>query len=292
MERILSELSINLCFVMVLSAIGSASADEALPSQDQALARALENHPDIIAAKAKVSLAEAELYGKRMEVSRQVLGLYSSLKKLDLQVVVSKATLNQSKAEFERLKLAVESGKPEQSGKNKLAVEVQTAEAELVHAINQREQAEKELRLLVGTASPVAEEKLSLTGTAVARQSPQGPIVEKMKAVLEKPIRLDLVETPLVEVVNLLGDEAGIKFSLQTPALTEEGIRTDEPITLNIMQVPLHAALQAFEDEYPQLQFVLRDYGVLVTTKDYAEAHGYAPVLELSKESAVTSKGR
>jgi len=48
-------------------------------------------------------------------------------------------------------------------------------------------------------------------------------------------------------------------------------------------EVPLHAALQAIEDEFSQLQFVLRDYGVLITTKDYAESHGYVPVLEPAK---------
>ncbi len=201
MDRYFSNLPIKFCIVMVLSAVGSARADEALPSQDQALARALENHPDIVAAKAKVALAEAELYGKRMEVSRQVLGLYGSLKRLELQADVSKAALNQSKAEFERLKSLLENGKPEQSAKNKVAVEVQTAEAELVHAINQREQAEKELRLLIGTASPAANAKTSNTATAVARQMPQGPIVEKMKIAQEKPIKLDFVETPLEEIM-------------------------------------------------------------------------------------------
>jgi hypothetical protein len=140
MDRYFSNHPIKLCIVMVLYAVGSARADEALPSQDRVLARALENHPDIVAAKAKVALAEAELYGKHMEVSRQVLGLYGSLKRLELQADVSKAALNQSKAEVERLKSLLENGKPEQSAKNKVAVEVQTAEAELVHAINQREQ--------------------------------------------------------------------------------------------------------------------------------------------------------
>src|SRR5262245_10727949 len=97
MDRFPSNFSIKLCIILALSTIGSARADEPLPKQDQALARALESHPDIIAAKAKVSLAEAELYGKRMEVARQVLGLYGSLNKLGLQVDVAKAKLTQSK---------------------------------------------------------------------------------------------------------------------------------------------------------------------------------------------------
>ena len=126
----------------------------------------------------------------------------------------------------------------------------------------------------------------------MARQTPQGPIVEKMKVALEKPIKLDFLETPLVEVMAVLASSTGVMFSLQGPALEGAGIPPDEPIILNTSDVPLYAALQAFEDAYPELQFVLRDYGVLLTTRDNSEAHGYAPVLELGKESATTSKGR
>ena len=67
----------------------------------------------------------------------------------------------------------------------------------------------------------------------------------------------------------------------------EEGIGTDMPISLSTNQVALAAALQRFEDAYPQLQFVLRDYGILVTTKAYARSHGYMPVLELGKTADV-----
>ena len=71
--------SMAIIVIVHLAAVSWARADEALPSQEQALARAIENHPDILAAKAKVALADADLYGKRMEVSRQVLGLYIQL---------------------------------------------------------------------------------------------------------------------------------------------------------------------------------------------------------------------
>jgi Outer membrane efflux protein len=292
MRRFVSRLSIKLCVVMLLSAVGLARGDEALPSQDQALARALENHPDIVAAKAKVSLAEAELYGKRIEVSRQVLELYGMLKKLELQAEVSKAALTRSKAEFERLKVVVENGVADQSTKYKVAAEVQTAEAELVHAVSQREQAEKELRLLIGSASPAADAKSPDTATAVARQVPLGPIVEKMKVAEAKPIKLEFSEMPLVEITSFLTTSTGIAFSLQVQALEGAGLRSDDPITLNTSEVPLHAALQAFEDAYPEMQFVLRDYGVLLTTKESAESHGYVPVLELGIEPAATIKSR
>jgi hypothetical protein len=292
MTRFLSRLPIDLCIVLMLAGVGSARADEALPNQDQALARALENHPDIVAAKAKVALAEAELYGKRMEVSRHVLGLYGSLKMLDAQVDASKASLNRSKSEFERLKLAVENGRPEQSTKAKLAVEVQTAQTQLVQTISQREQAEKELRLLIGTASPATEAKSPSKVAVAARQTPLGPIVEKMKIAQEKPIKLEFTDQPLVDIMAYLTEKTGVMFSLQGQALESASIPREQPITLRTNEVPLRAALQAFEDANPELQFVLRDYGVLVTSKDYAQEHGYMPVLELGKESTATFKSR
>jgi hypothetical protein len=270
MDRFFFKLPIKLCIVMVLSAVCPSRADEALPSQDQALARALESHPDIVAAKAKVALAEAELYGKRIEVSRQVLGLYGSLKKLESQVDVAKAALIQSKLSAEK------GGVP--------AVEVQTAEAELMHAINQRGQMEKELRLMIGTASPAAAAMPRQKSTAVPRQAPRGPIIEIIKVAGEQPIKLEFVDTPLEEVMAYLTSTTDLKFSLQRPVLEESGFSAADPISLQTNEVPLHAALQAFEDAYPGMQFILRDYGILLTTKDYAKVHGYTPVLEPSQE--------
>jgi hypothetical protein len=269
MDRFVLSLPITLCVVMLLSTVCSTRADEALPSQDQALARALENHPDIVAAKAKIALAEAELYGKRMEVSRQVLGAYGNLKKLDSQIEVAKTELDQAKRATE-------------DGGSVFAV--QTAEAELVHATNQREQTEKELRLLIGTASPAAGAVSPVKKPVVKRQAPQGAIVQKVEVALDKPVKLEFVDTPLVEVMAYLSSVTGIKFSLQEWALEESGFNADIPISLHTDEVPLHAAMQAFEDAFPGMRFTVRDYGVLLTTDEYAEEHGYVPVLERGDE--------
>ncbi len=284
MNCFLSSRSIKLCLILALAAIGSASAEEGLPTQDQALALALENHPDIVAAKAKVALANAELYGKRIEVSRQVIAIYGSLKKLELQVDVAKAAMNRAKAAAETSTGTVG--------------EAKAAEAELALASSQREQAERELRLLVGKLSPVASrdsgERLGIaTNAAVkARQAPKGPVVEKMKVALEKPIKLDFAEIPLEEIMSYLTEKSGVSFSLQKRMLEDAGIGSDQPITIRTNEVSLQAAIEAFEDNSSDLVFVLRDYGVLLTTKEYAEEHGYTPVLELEKQSGASGKAR
>jgi hypothetical protein len=271
--------------VATVGPIAFARAADELPNQDQALARALENHPDIVAAKAKLALAEAELYGKRMEVSRQVLGLYGNLRMLEAQVEAAQAALHLSKAEFERTNAAAAAGALDQATKNKMEAAVRTAEATLVQAVGQREQAEKELRLLIGAAPPAKERASPNEAARPARQTLQGPIVDIWKTAAEKSITLEFVDMPLEEMLRFFSDETRIKFSLQRPALEEIGLEPTTTISLSTNEVPLRAALQGFEDAYPDLQFVLRDYGVLLTTKEYAESVGYFPVSAISRKS-------
>ena len=146
---------------------------------------------------------------------------------------------------------AEKSGAADQSTKDKLAAQTQAAETQLVQAVGQREQVEKELRLMIGTASPATDAKSSNKPLAVARQIPQGPIVEKIKITLEKPIKLDFVNTPLQELMPYFTETTGVQFSLQVPALNVEGVALEQPITILTKEVPLHAALQAFQDAYP-----------------------------------------
>lgn len=258
--------------ILMVGTVGLARAADELPSQEQALALALENHPEIVAAKAKVSLVEAELYGKRMEVSRQVLGLYGNLKTLDGQVDAAKVAVQEIKANFAG-----------HSSANSIA-EIHAAEGKLVQATAQREQAERELRLLIGNAAASKETKLAKAAAVATRQVPLGPIVGTWKGQAEQPIKISFNEIPLTDVVKYLADKTGIKFSVQQPAFDDAGLGADMPISWNTNNVSLAAALQGFEDAYPQLQFVLRDYGVLLTTKDYAQEHGYMPVSEIGKE--------
>jgi hypothetical protein len=279
---------------LVVASVGMtrfALAADALPSQDQALARALENHPDIVAAKAKVALAEAELYGKRMEVSRQVLGLYGGLKTLDAEIDAAKSSLAAARADFERTNKAAADGTAVQSVVKMAAAAVQLAEGKLVVATGQREQAEKELRLLIGTAPRFKWEGLGIETATPARQEPQGPIMDTWKAKAEQPIKLSFADTPLSEVLNFLSEKTGIKFSMQQYAFDEIGFRADEPISLSTNEVPLSAALQGLEDAYPSLQFVLRDYGVLLTTEESAQEHGYKPIVERADPGGLGSKG-
>lgn len=275
-----------------LSSFCVAFADEPLLDEERALAQALVNHPEIVAAKAKVALASAELSGKRMEVSRQVLGLYGSLSGLSGKIQVARAELDMAKADFERTEANVANKAETASAMGKATADLQAAEAALVLVMGEREQAEKELRLLIGPGIHATEAESPAALTSVTLQAPQGPIVDKIKAVAGKSTRLEFGETPLAGILEFLSDHAGIKFSAQRPMLESYAIATDMPISLSTDEVQLLDALQAFEDAYPDLQFVLRDYGVLLTVRESVGEQGFAPLLPLMREAGGASNSR
>ena len=88
---------------------------------------------------------------------------------------------------------------------------------------------------------------------------------------------------PLRDVANNLSDLTGVKFAVQLPAIQQLGSDDSMRISLNLRDAHLSSVLQALEDLNDGLQFVARDYGILITNKDYARDHGYMPVLEMNK---------
>ena len=75
----------------------------------------------------------------------------------------------------------------------------------------------------------------------------ESPAVEKIERALRGPLHstgLDFVEIPLQEVVAALQDDYGIPIKLDTTALEETGINTDEKVTVNIHNVSLRSALR------------------------------------------------
>jgi outer membrane protein TolC len=194
---------------LVIIGANRLSAEEPLPSQDQAIARAVEKHPDIVAAKAKLALAESELNSKRMEISRQVLQSYSNLKNFEAQASATKAKL-----EVARHELAATNG----AGKAVAAIErdraqaaVQEQESALIQLLLQREQIEKELRLLIGNPEG-PEKKIPSQASAAARQIPHGPIVNRIRSEMKNGrTSIEVPDQPLGELLQYLSDKLGLR---------------------------------------------------------------------------------
>jgi hypothetical protein len=229
---------------------------------DRALTVAMEQNPDIATATAKVKLAEAELNATQMEVTRKI---------------IAKWTERQSQAHVFALLQTANTKAPGS-----------VAMSDLIAAGASLDRIEADLRYLIGLSSPAAlrGDTVSVTATCkkATTQLPHGPAVEKVRKALLATTTLSFTDYQLTDVVDYLKDLHKIEIQIDIVALAEgHGDQSKIPITIDVKGVSLAAAIQAIEDKYPGLKFVVRNYGILVTTPVCAERQGYFPVSDLDK---------
>jgi len=241
---------------------------------DQAIADAMENYPEIVTAKAKLKLAEAELNGKRMEAAGKVIDLWGECRK-------QAELVNLARTQFGRVE---ELHKIGGAGGEDAAYDA--ARKNLIEAEAKQSQMESELRYLIRKAGPSVNQSCN-SDVAKPVQVPKGPMVENVRRALSAPTALEsIVDMPISDVCEYMKSLHGIEIQLDTVALGEAGIDTEDnkpttfKLTLNITRVSLGAALQAIDDKFPKLKFVLRDYGILVTSPERARQQGYMPVVD------------
>ena len=255
---------------------GVALGEEPVPSLEALLSAGVENHPTVVAAKAKVALAEAELNSTRFEVSRQVIALrgeYDSrvqdlakaeiglrgamlnletAKTLRAQSTVSEKTLTDAELMLDEARSAVIDAKAKMTS---LAMELH--------------------RLLKAATVHFAEVSREQPRTPV-RPLP-GPVVQKMAAALDTIIpSLDFSEVPLRDVVRHLEEVARVSITVDATSVPD-----DDCVSLRLKDVPLSAALQAIEDIRSDMVFVVREYGLLATFSGKAEDEGYVRIRDL-----------
>jgi len=230
---------------------------------DQALTKAMETNPTIMAAKARTVLAEAELSNAQMDVTRRIVQLWSEhqLQQLKYDSLIEAMKKSQGSV---------------------------TAQ-DIIKAGAAVSQIEMELRCLIGQASASASRSSPSNPTAPFErpakplQLPRGPAVEKVRKALLSPTEITFVKAPLQEVMEYLKDKHKIEIQVDGKALAEAGIGTDMPITFDLKPPSLAAALQALDDLIPQLKLVVRDYGLLVTTPERARQQGYFPAIDFAR---------
>jgi len=255
-------IAVTFGLILALSGAQRVYADESL---DKMLTTAMENHPDIVAAKAKVALAEAELNATRLQVARQIIALWGAKNSQVIAKNQIEIQLNQS---------------PDYLKREVLMKNLEDARVKL-------EQTETEMKYLTEKAAPVVLQNISSNASTVPPKEPQypgGPIVEELtKGFCTGTIEFSFVDTPLQQVKEYMQDYIKYPIYLDTSALEDAGISSDRPITMNMAHTPLPAALQALQDQNQGWMFVIRDYGILLTTIDQAKAQGYYPALEFAK---------
>ncbi len=99
------------------------------------------------------------------------------------------------------------------------------------------------------------------------------PSVVRIHNALRSPLKesgIDFNEQALQEVVGFLQEEYGLPIKLDTAALDDNGIQADEPITVNIRNISLRAALRLMLKE-KGLTYIIQDEVLMITTPDEAE---------------------
>ncbi len=94
-----------------------------------------------------------------------------------------------------------------------------------------------------------------------------GPMADKIRKALDKPITITAKDEPLGHVLDTLRNAAGLTIQFKPdPANAVDILST--PVTTKLDNVSLGAALQWLEDVLPGYQVAVRDYGLLLAKKD------------------------
>jgi hypothetical protein len=217
------------------------------------LKASLEHHPEILAARAKLRAAEAEQRQAELKALKDIMDIRDRWEKASQAAV---ATLP-----------------PNHPGILERLRNLAAIEWELAFLLGTR----GEMHLTgdadaePGRTAPQATPKPENASAPPAIESgiPRGEQGKLVKKLLGQAIPVDLEDMPLTDVVKYFSDQSGLRFVLDKQGLKNEGFPVDSPVTLKLKDAELGSALQALEDLHKPLSFVVRDYGILVTTKDY-----------------------
>jgi hypothetical protein len=108
-----------------------------------------------------------------------------------------------------------------------------------------------------------------------------GKAEARILAELENETVMEFIDTPLRDVVDFVRDHHGIPIVIDNPSLEEVGIGTDVPMTTNLRGISLRRALKLLLDPL-DLEVLVRDEVLFITTREEAEAHREVRVYDVS----------
>jgi len=130
---------------------------------------------------------------------------------------------------------------------------------------------------------PPAETKQAAPAKAATADAPKlfvevfpepTPQERRLLSALEHPVKLDMKDVPLKEVVAFLRDYLGneLQIQLNYRALEDAGVSGDTPITIQVENISLKSALKLLCEPW-DMQYLVHDEYLSLTTQDDAEAH-------------------
>jgi type II secretory pathway component GspD/PulD (secretin) len=109
----------------------------------------------------------------------------------------------------------------------------------------------------------------SLVQAAPASAADAPPRCRSIQQKLSQPVSLTIQQAPLRQVVSDLRDLAGINIAIDKPALEEEGVCLDSPVTVDVSDVSLQTALNLILHDV-HLTCAVKDDVLYVTTSKHA----------------------
>src|SRR5260221_13426679 len=159
----------------------------AVPNLDELIPKAMENHPDIVVAKTKVTLAEAELKNKQLEVSREMVDLREKW-------MQKHSAFEKMKREFKGCQTGFNTATtPEDQQRLKSELDICAQGMALRKA--ELTEINKEIQTAT-TGDSAIPKTASITKPTVLQQIPRGPVVEKLKHQLNEITVLAVAADP------------------------------------------------------------------------------------------------
>lgn len=252
-------------------------------SLEDTLDKALRNSADIKAAEARVRNAEAELNQVRQQVLTKATALHADLNLAKRMLAMAEQML----AIQER---SVRMGNAPAGGEGVLA-----AQAMIEKHRGEVEKLESELKSLRGEfalrgPNPLGVKTVAFSpdggliggmeadgtvrvwdldsGKAVKPAAPagaaHGPMTDAVRQLLKAEVEFDATQLPVVEAVRHLLKVVNPDIPLRETLPADAG---DAKVSLK-GKLAVGAWMQAFEDSDPNIRIVVRDYGLLLTTRD------------------------
>lgn len=143
--------------------------------------------------------------------------------------------------------------------------------------------------IVIGAPPEQGQKPIGADGAAIpSKASPhtwdlkqRSPLVKKIEAALEHPTEVSFTDNPLEEALNYLEDLHHIEIWLDKQALQNEGVATDQPVTLMMTGITLRSALGMILEPL-NLDYVIKNDVLVITLAAKANGHFETRVYDVS----------
>ena len=97
----------------------------------------------------------------------------------------------------------------------------------------------------------------------------RGPAEQKILDELDKPSKVEFIDTPLREVMQFISEQHGINIQFDEPALKEAGVGSETTVTQNLKGISLRSIFRLLLHPL-KLTYVIKDEVLLITTQEVA----------------------